>query len=59
MLQKSTTAVPMVFVTTPKYRATIHVNLDILVMDGLTKAVLAFSLLFSKKKCFLLNDLFD
>ena len=37
MLQKSTTAVPMLFATIPKYRTIIHVNLDILVMDGLAK----------------------
>ena len=37
MLQKSTTAVLMLFATIPKYRTIIHVNLDILVMDGLAK----------------------
>lgn len=37
MLQKSTTAVPMLFAAIPKYRTIIHVNLDILVMDGLAK----------------------
>ena len=49
MLQKSTTAVPMLFATIPKYRTIIHVNLDILVMDGLAKVDLAFYLLLHKK----------
>lgn len=47
MLQKSTTAVPMLFASVTKYRATVHVNQDILVMDRLVKANMAFSLLLS------------
>ena len=49
MLQKSTTAVLMLFATIPKYRTIIHVNLDILGMDGLAKVDLAFYLLLYKK----------
>ena len=49
MLQKSTTAVLMLFATIPKYRTIIHVNLDILGMDGLAKVDLAFYLLLHKK----------
>ena len=37
MLQEHKTAVKMLFATIPKVPITVHVNLDILEMDGLAK----------------------
>ena len=39
VLQKRTTAVLMLCVTTPKDRTPVHANLDILEMDGLAKVI--------------------
>ena len=48
VLQEHKTAVKMLFVTIPKVPITVHVNLDILEMDGLakvnvTKALILFN----------------
>ena len=45
VLQKIKTAVPMLFSKLPKYRTTVHVNLEIPEMEGIAKADFAFSLL--------------
>ena len=45
VLQKSKTAVPMLFAEIPKYRTTVHVNLDIPEMEGIAEVDFAFWLL--------------
>ena len=56
MLQKSTTAVPMLFATIPKYRTIIHVYVHGYSGDGRTcKGRLGFLFTSSQKKCFLLK----
>ena len=44
-LQKSKTAVPMLFAKIPKYRTTVHVNLDIPEMEGIAQVDFTFWLL--------------
>ena len=42
VLQKSKTAVPMLFAKIPKYRTTVHVNLDIPEMEGIAQVDFTF-----------------
>ena len=45
MLQEHNTAVKMLFATIPKVPITVHVNLDILEMDGLAKVNVTIALI--------------
>ena len=50
MLQEHKTAVKMLFVTIPKVPITVHVNLDILEMDGLAKVNVTKALILFNKQ---------